>query len=135
MFASVRRTPTHAVALACALAVALALMIASPAGADDEVRRRGDCSGGPGDWVLRVRREDGGRLRVRFKIDDVAARQSWQLFLSDNGTRIYSGTKTSSSSGEVRVSMLTTNRAGSDRIAASGVNTKNGTTCEGSLSI
>ena len=132
MFASLRRTPTHAVALACALAVALALMIASPAGADDEVRRRGDCSGGPGDWVLRVRREDGGRLRVRFKIDDVAARQSWQLFLSDNGTRIFAGTKTSSS-GEVRVSVLTRNRSGPDRIAASGVNTKAGTTCEGAL--
>jgi hypothetical protein len=119
---------------AMAMALTLALTLSSPAGADDEVRRRGSCSGGPGDWVLRVRRDDGGRLRVRFKIDDVAAGQSWQLFLSDNGTRIYSGTKTASSSGEVRVSTLTTNRAGTDRIAASGVNTKNGTTCEGSLS-
>jgi hypothetical protein len=126
------RTAIRAVALTSVLALALA--ISSPAGADDEVRRRGDCSGGPGDWVLRVRREDGGRLRVRFKIDGVAGGQSWQLFLSDNGTRIYSGTKTASSSGEVRVSTLTTNRAGTDRIAASGVNTKNGTTCEGSLS-
>lgn len=134
MSASVRRAVTRAVAVAVALAVALAVLAVSPAGADDEVRRRGDCSGGSGDWVLRVRREDAGRLRVRFKIDDVAAGQSWQLFLSNDGTRIYSGTKTSSSSGEVRVSLLTTNRAGSDRIAASGVNTKNGTTCEGSLS-
>jgi hypothetical protein len=134
MSASVRRTVVRALTLACALSLALALTGASPAAADDEVRRRGDCSGGRGDWVLRVRREDAGRLRVRFKIDDVPAGQSWQLFLSDNGTRIYSGTKTSSSSGEVRVSLLTTNRAGSDRIAASGVNTKSGTTCEGSLS-
>jgi hypothetical protein len=119
---------------AMAMALTLALTLSSPAGADDEVRRRGSCSGGPGDWVLRVRRDDGGRLRVRFKIDDVAAGQSWQLFLSDNGTRIYSGTKTASSSGEVRASVLTANRAGTDRIAASGVNTKKGTTCEGSLS-
>ena len=121
-------------ALTLTLALAFALLAASPARASDEVRRRGSCSGGPGDWVLRVRRDDGGKLRVRFKIDDVAAGQSWQLFLSDNGTRIYSGTKSASSSGEVRVSMLVTNRAGTDRIAASGVNTKNGTTCEGSLS-
>ena len=127
-------TPIVALSLALMFALTLALMLASPAGADDEVRRRGDCSGGRGDWVLRVRREDGGRLRVRFKIDDVAAGQSWQLFLSNDGVRIYSGTKTSSSSGEVRVSLFTTNRAGSDRIAASGVNTKTGTTCEGSLS-
>jgi hypothetical protein len=128
------RTVTRASVLTSTLALVFALMAASPAAADDEVRRRGSCSGGPGDWVLRVRREDAGRLRVRFKIDDVAAGQSWQLFLSDNGTRIYSGTKSASSSGEVRVAMLTTNRAGTDRIAASGVNTKNGSTCEGSLS-
>ena len=116
-----------------AIALALALMLAAaPAHASDEVRRRGSCSGGPGDWTLRVRRDDGA-LRVRFTIDDVAAGQSWQLFLSDNGTRIFSGTKTSNAEGEVRVSRRTTNRAGSDRIAASGVNTVNGTTCEGSL--
>jgi hypothetical protein len=122
------RTVTRAVTAA----VALALMVGTPAGAGDEVRRRGSCSGGPGHWVLRVRRADGARLRVRFKIDDVASGQSWQLFLSDNGTRIFAGTKTSSS-GEVRVSVLTRNRSGSDRIAASGVNTKAGTTCEGAL--
>lgn len=119
--------------VALALMVALALYaVAAPAWAGDEVRRRGSCSGGPGDWTLRVRRDDGA-LRVRFTIDDVAAGQSWQLFLSDNGTRIFSGTKTSNAQGEVRVSKLTPDRAGSDRIAASGVNTRNGTTCEGSL--
>ena len=117
-----------------ALALASALMLAAsvPAGASDEVRRRGSCSGGPGDWTLRVRRDDGA-LRVRFRIDDVPAGQSWQLFLSDNGSRIFSGTKTSNAEGEVRVSKRTSDRAGSDRIAASGVNTRNGTTCEGSL--
>jgi hypothetical protein len=120
-------TRIHAIALVLAL-----MLAAAPAHASDEVRRRGSCSGGPGDWTLRVRRDDGA-LRVRFTIDDVAAGQSWQLFLSDNGTRIFSGTKTSNAGGEVRVSRRTTNRAGSDRIAASGVNTVNGTTCEGSL--
>jgi hypothetical protein len=117
---------------AIALAVAL-LLAAAPAHASDEVRRRGSCSGGPGDWTLRVRRDDGA-LRVRFTIDDVRSGQSWQLFLSDNGTRIFSGSKSSDAEGEVRVSKRTTDRAGSDRIAASGVNTQNGTTCEGSLS-
>jgi hypothetical protein len=124
---------TMALAMAVMLAVAVAVAVAaSDASADDEVRRRGSCSGGPGDWTLRVRRDDGA-LRVRFSIDDVAAGQSWQLFLSDNGTRIYSGTKTSSAGGEVRVRTRTANRVGSDRIAASGVNTRTGTTCEGSL--
>ena len=112
-----------------AIAFVLALMLAA---APRHSRARGSCSRGPGDWTLRVRRDDGA-LRVRFTIDDVAAGQSWQLFLSDNGTRIFSGTKSSDAAGEVRVSKRTTNRAGSDRIAASGVNTVNGTTCEGTL--
>lgn len=120
-------TRTRAVAFAVAL-----MLAAAPAHARDEVRRRGSCSGGPGNWTLRVRLDD-GVFRLRFKIDDVPAGQSWQLFMSDNGTRIYSGTKTPDSGGEVRVSKRTTNRAGSDRIVASGVNTRTGTTCEGSL--
>ncbi|MDH4112285.1 MAG: hypothetical protein OEV60_06310 [Actinomycetota bacterium] len=116
-----------------ALALAAMLLLAAPALAGDGARRRGSCSGGPGDWTLRVRRVDGGYLRVRFAIDDVKAGQPWQLFLSDNGTRIYSGTKRSTSSGEVHVSRRTRNRAGSDRIAASGVNTETGTSCDASL--
>jgi hypothetical protein len=114
----------------------LALLLASAvtrADASDEVRKRGSCSGGPGDWTLRVRRESATTLRVRFVIDDVKPGQSWQLFLSDNGVRIYSGTKVANSLGEVRVTRFTANRAGADRIAASGVNTATGTTCEGSL--
>ena len=95
-------TRTRAVALALAL-----ILAAAPAHASDEVRRRGSCSGGPGDWTLRVRRDD-GVLRLRFKIDDVPTGQSWQLFMSDNGTRVYSGTKTSDAGGEVRVSKRTT---------------------------
>ena len=111
---------------------AVLLLVSSPASAGGEVRRSGSCSGGPGHWVLRVRRDDGA-LRVRFKIDDVPAGQAWQIFLSNDGTRIFSGTRTSTASGEVRVSKRTPNRRGSDRIAASGVNTRTGTTCEGSL--
>jgi hypothetical protein len=115
-----------------AVALATALVVAAPAGAHDEARRRGSCSGGPGHWTLRVRHDD-GRLRVRFAIDDVAAGQSWQLFVSDNGVRVYSGTKVSFSDGEVRISKHTRNRRGRDRIAASGVNTSTGTSCEGRL--
>jgi hypothetical protein len=51
----------------------------------------------------RVVRVDRDTLAVRFKINDVDPGESWQLFLSDNGTRVYSGTKTASSDGEVRV--------------------------------
>jgi hypothetical protein len=125
---------SRACVVSVVLAVALVLVASFPAGAGGEARRRGSCSGGPGHWELRVRREDPTTLRVRFKIEDVAPGQAWQLFLSDNGVRIYSGTKTSNAQGEVRVRRFTRNRSGTDRIAASGVNTKTGTTCEGRLS-
>jgi hypothetical protein len=118
-----------------ALGLVLALALESPVVASEEaVRRHGSCSGGPGHWTLRVRRVDGS-LRIRFVIDDVAQHQSWQVFMSDNGTRIFSGTRRSTSEGKVRVRVRTRNRAGTDRIAASGVNAAVGTTCEGSLSV
>jgi len=83
--------------------------------------------------MLRVQRESRTKLRIRFEIDDVPAGQRWQLFLSDNGTRVYPRTKVSRRGGEVRVRIATRNRPGRDHIAASGVNTKTGTTCEGSV--
>jgi hypothetical protein len=119
--------------VAIAVALGLTLAVTAPVAARDESRRQGSCSGGPGDWLLRVQREDRGRLRVRFRIDDVPEGQRWQLFVSNNGARIYSGTRSSSRGGEVRVRLTTRNRPGRDRIAASGVNTKTGTTCDGSV--
>lgn len=116
-----------------ALALSLTLVVSPSVSAHDEVRRRGSCSGGPGEWTLRVRRQDRGRLRVRFRIDHVAPTEAWQLFLSDNGTRVFSGTRTSDAGGVVRVTRFPANRPRSDRIAASGVNARTGTTCEGSL--
>ncbi len=119
--------------LVAALVAACIVLSATLATAGGEERRRGSCSGGPGHWTLRVKREDRDRLRVRFEVDDIAAGQVWHLFLSDNGSRIASATKTSTRDGEVRIRTVTRDRAGRDRIAASGVNTRAGTTCEGSL--
>ncbi|HET9311215.1 MAG TPA: hypothetical protein VFP41_08340 [Actinomycetota bacterium] len=119
--------------LTLAVALTLALAVAAPVAAGDDVRRRGSCSGGRGDWMLRVQRESRTKLRVRFEIDDVPTGQRWQLFISNNGTRVYSRTNVSRRGGEVRVRIATRNRPGRDRIAASGVNTRTGTTCEGSV--
>ena len=118
-----------------AIALVLAVLVATPAVAGGGSDRRGSCSGGPGHWRLRVQREDADTLRVRFRIEDVASGQSWQLFISDNGTRIYSATRTSTSQGEIRVDKNTRDRAGRDHIAANAVNSATGTTCEGSVSI
>jgi hypothetical protein len=125
-----RRRPFRSLCLGLCIVV----LGASAASAGDGVRRRGDCTGGDGDWDLRVERVDRSTLAVRFKIDDVDPGESWQLFLSDNGTRVYSGTKTANREGELRVRRRIADRAGTDRVAASGVNVNDGTTCQGSVS-
>ena len=127
---SVRRC---VVVLAIGLAGALTVSGPSFARGGGGESERGSCSGGPGEWRLSVDRRDSGRLRVRFRIDDVPARQSWHVFLSDNGERVFSGTRRADEHGDLRVTKLTANRAGSDRVAASAVNSATGVTCSGSL--
>jgi len=124
------RTRPAAVAVACALAVALA----APAAAQDgAVRRRGSCTGGPSDWKLVVRQETASTLRVKFEIEGGAQGQTWQLFLSDNGDRIFAGSRVSADNGYVRIVREPSDRAGADQIKASGVNLDTGESCGGSL--
>jgi hypothetical protein len=118
-------------------AVSVALVIAAmaaavPAGANDEMERRGSCSSG-GDWRLRVEHRDANTLRVRFRIEDTPAGDVWELFLSDNGNRFFAGTKKADSNGEVRLSRLARDRAGTDRIKAYGYSRGTGETCSGSV--
>lgn len=129
-----RRHPLVRAGLSLSLVLSLGSVLGPLAAtAADTASRRGSCSGGPGEWRLVVAAESGGTLRVRFRIDHVRPGQSWQIFLSDDGTRFFSGTRVADADGRVRVARSTTNRAGTDRIAASGVNVAIGTTCEGSL--
>jgi hypothetical protein len=115
------------------LAGLLVLALAAPAGANDgEVH--GSCSGGPSEFRLRVERDDAS-LRVRFEIEGGEQGQSWQLFMSDDGKRIYAKTKAAGDEGHVRARILTRDRAGRDRIAATGVNLATGESCAGSVSV
>lgn len=118
---------------ASAIALCVVLAAASPASARG-VEKRGHCSGGPGDWKLTVQSEDGGKkLRVRFEIDHIPAGQTWQVFLSDDGVGIFSGTRRTDGEGDLRVTVFPSNRRGADRVAASGVNPGSGVSCEGSV--
>lgn len=124
--------PLTRLRLRSAAAIALVLVVVLVPAALAGESRRGSCSGGPGHWRLAVDQVDAGTLRIRFRIEDVPAGQSWQVFLSDDGVRIFSGQRVSDSDGEVRVRRLTANRAGADTIGASGVSAT-GITCRGSL--
>ena len=96
----------------------LILGVAWPAAARG-VEKRGHCSGGSGDWRLSVRREDAGRLRVRFEIEDVPAGQAWQVFLSDNGSADLLRYPPNRCRRRGARDGVSGNRAGTDHIAAS----------------
>jgi hypothetical protein len=99
---------------------------------DDEMRREGSCSG-PSDWRLEVRHEDARTLRVRFRIEHGPAGAVWELFLSDNGTRFFAGTRRADGNGEVRVRRYPKDLAGTDHIKGYGYNRTTGEVCSGSL--
>lgn len=116
--------------LIAALAAAAIAIPTSASAADGRIVRRGSCSG-PSDWKLDVREEDGARLRVKLEIEGGRSGQDWHIFLSDNGAGIFSGTRTSGSSGYVEVRVRTRDRAGSDAIKAAANNVVSGESCTG----
>ena len=111
-------------------AIALVVGVAVDASADG-ARRRGSCQG-PGHWELRVARVSDHRLRVRFGVEGVRDGDTWQVFLSDDGVRIYARSRTSNG-GDFRVRTLTRDRRGHDRIKASAVDVDASGSCAGAL--
>ena len=118
--------------LAAVVTAVVLLGIGTVAEASDGVRREGSCTAG-GDWRLEVRHEDANTLRVRFRIEHTPPGDVWEVFLSDNGTRFFAGARTADGSGEVRVSRLTGDRSGTDRIKGYAYSRDTGETCSGSL--
>ena len=112
-------------------AAALLAGSASVASASDERRKEGSCSL-HGDWRLEVSHEDRNTLRVRFRIDHTPEGDTWEVFLSDNGTRFFAGTRRADGGG-VRVRKLTGDRSGTDRIKAYAYSRDTGEICQGSL--
>jgi hypothetical protein len=108
------------------------VLTADPVSAEDGARREGSCSGS-GHWALRVDRESASRLRVRFAVRDVDEDETWQVFLSDDGDRIFAGTRVANDDGGFRVRTATRDRARHDRIEASAVNAETGDSCAASV--
>jgi hypothetical protein len=132
---AVRRRPASVLVSLLAGVALLVPTVASAGDGGDDARRRGSCSGGPGEYRLRVRRGDDRTLRIRFRIDDVDPGETWQLFLSRDGVRVATWTRRASDGGDVRVRRRIRDRAGRDRIAAAGVNAHDGTSCGGAVRI
>lgn len=129
-------TPLRWVRLAATvvLTVSIALATATASLAADRVVRRGSCSG-PSDWKLDVRRIDGGRLRVTLEVEGGRSGQEWHVFLSDNGTGFYAGSRTSGTGGYLEVQRRTTDLSGSDTIRGGANNLDTSETCSGKATL
>ena len=128
------RTRTARVACAAsALSLSLGLLTVVPAQAgDDEVIRRGDCSG-RADWKLKVKTDD-GRLEVEGEVDSNVAGQHWRWRILRNGNVAARGRATTTGrSGSFDVERRLANGPGSDRIGFRAIRPASGQTCRGAL--
>lgn len=130
-----RRTRALSAVLATATlsVVGLTTLSASPASAgDDEVIRRGGCTGAPV-WKLKAKGDD-GRIEVEGEVDSNVNGQTWRWRILHDGRVSARGTKqTSGPSGSFEVERRVVNAPGSDRIAWRARNLANGQVCRGGL--
>jgi len=118
------------------LAAALLIVVigAGSAGAatSPTARRSGHCDG-LSTYTLVVTQHDAATLQVRFVIAHSTPGQTWQLFGSDNGVRIFAVNRVVSSLGKAAVVRYPRDLAGTDSIKATGFNPTTGEVCSASL--
>jgi hypothetical protein len=125
----------HRTAVATAL-VALTVVpavVAGPAFAnEDDVVRRGSCSGST-DWKLKAGPED-GRIEVEGEIDSNHDGQTWRWRLRHNGSLSAKGTATTQGpSGSFEVRRVVVDASGTDRLVFRARNPRTDEVCRGVL--
>lgn len=107
------------------------VFLAAPALAnDDDVIRRGGCSGGA-EWKVKASPED-GRIEVEAEIDSNRNGQTWRWRLRHDGSLSARGAATTSGpSGSFEVRRLVVNAAGTDHIVFRARNPQTDELCRG----
>jgi hypothetical protein len=112
--------------------LASAVLTAAPMGAaakDGDVIRTGNCSAST-DWKLKLSPED-GRVEVEFEVDQNRNGQTWDVKLKKNGSRFWSGQRTTQApSGSFEARRLTVGASG-DRFVGIATNPRTGEVCRG----
>lgn len=126
-------TPRIAATATLLLAAALPAVSVSPAHAgDDELIRRGACTGAA-DWKLKAKTDDGG-LEVEAEVDSNRNRQVWRWVLRHEGDVIARGRSvTRPPSGSFDVERHTRNTPGTDVFRFRAVRVGAGEVCAGRL--
>jgi hypothetical protein len=130
--AALRRVSTSAVAIAIVCScIAPAVAVVPAAG----VARHGVCVGGLSSWRLRATSDGAGALVVRFRLTGGSPGETWNLFLDDNGSGFFAGSRVSDATGLVRVRRSTDDLIGEDVIRAAGHDVATGEVCRGRVRI
>jgi hypothetical protein len=75
-------------------------------------------------------KHDNGRIEVEFEVDQNRNRRLWNVTVSDNGHRVFTGSRTTvAPSGSFSLTVRIPNRAGADAIVARAVNATSGEVC------
>jgi hypothetical protein len=128
---STRRHRSTAGALLAVLTVPV--LVAAPAFAnDDDVIRRGSCSGST-DWKLKAGPED-GRIEVEAEVDSNRDEQTWRWRLRHDGSLSARGTATTHGpSGSFEVRRVVVDASGTDHLVFRARNPRTGEVCRGVL--
>lgn len=123
------------VAVAAAIAgLAVPVTMAAPAQAkgSDAVRAHGTCTNGA-TWKLKAKNDD-ARIQWEFEVDTNHAGRVWSVKVTDNGTAVFSGNRTTvAPSGSFSVERRTANRSGADVIRARA--TRGAAVCHGKVRV
>jgi hypothetical protein len=135
-----RRLTHTRVSRAVALGIAVTLWLSSAAVASETgpapgVARHGVCVGGSSQWRLRVTSDDTGTLVVRFRLTGGNPGETWNLFLDQNGTGFFAGSRVSDDTGVVHLRRRADDLPGIDVIRAAGHDVVTGEVCRGHVHI
>lgn len=101
---------------------------------DDDVIRRGSCSGSS-DWKLKLSPED-GRLEVEYEVDQNVSGDTWRVRIRQGDTIVFRGRETTGgASGSFEVRTVENDTAGTDTFRAKARNLSTDEVCRGSASI
>lgn len=119
-------------ALALVLSLSVALAGAVPAVADEDVVRRGWCTGST-EWRVKARSEN-GRIEVEGRVDSRRSWQTWRWRILHDGSLSARGRKaTRPPSGSFEVRRVMVNMRGTDRIVFRARNPRSGEVCRGTV--
>jgi hypothetical protein len=105
------------------------------AGGGDFTEETGACSM-VSRWDMKAKPVAARRIEMEFSVDSNRLGQAWAVRVTNNGTLLFSGTRTTNGiSRSFSVDKMLANRAGTDRMVVRATNAKTGEVCRGHVAL